>query len=432
MAETIKKGVIKKKTDENNSVILYPKTTSDMIEYESKTYTGLIGTVNEFRNATFYFLNVKPASWNKEWRIRYRIEASLDSGLTPSNYALYTSIHDCEIIGARGITSAYAYFNGINNTSYRTVFYNITHCTTETGFNNNYPHKIGIELTSSSNPTNTNYKRTIKITLLSYDGCEVTFNDTPEIPAQATRSDYTKINSTYYPNQADSNTPGYAYRGNLYSNGLQEIGDDNTTDRLYYHNQYMDSGSTMGLSGYNMYGLDSENKIQPISLYQSGYTSYTTNISTARVYNTAGFDWTRGLFRYLSSGFIAAGTTDTLIHADKVNQFDYRYTDNCLSTAGTTLSFVRNKFVYLRGTIGSDGLFYLAPIEVTYNSSTYKRAWTQDIPTTEDGYVYWLIGHPYSTDSYQLRLYAENSLYWYKDGKFREYGPQPIKIIDLR
>lgn len=32
MPETIKKGTIKKKTDANNTVILYPKTTIDQVE----------------------------------------------------------------------------------------------------------------------------------------------------------------------------------------------------------------------------------------------------------------------------------------------------------------------------------------------------------------------------------------------------------------
>lgn len=54
MAETIKKGVIKKKTDDNNSVILYPKTTSDQIEYESKTFT--LSNISSLSASYDYFL----------------------------------------------------------------------------------------------------------------------------------------------------------------------------------------------------------------------------------------------------------------------------------------------------------------------------------------------------------------------------------------
>lgn len=54
---------------------------------------------------------------------------------------------------------------------------------------------------------------------------------------------------------------------------------------------------------------------------------------------------------------------------------DLRYSDNCVPTsAANNLGMVVRKPVYLRGTIGSDGLFYLAPIDVTYNNATYQRA----------------------------------------------------------
>ena len=73
MAETIKKGVIKKRTDSSNTVILYPKTTIDQIEYESKTYTDLCGVANgtspnnnTYANTSFYFITVKPTSWNAQ------------------------------------------------------------------------------------------------------------------------------------------------------------------------------------------------------------------------------------------------------------------------------------------------------------------------------------------------------------------------------
>lgn len=64
-------------------------------------------------------------------------------------------------------------------------------------------------------------------------------------------------------------------------------------------------------------------------------------------------------------------------------------------------------------------------MEVTYNNQTYKRAWTQDIPTTEDGYVYWLLGTPYNSTTYTtaVSVHIDNGLYWFKDGKFREYDP---------
>ena len=407
--------------------ILFPRKSGTIaLEPESKTYTGLYTSgTDAWKNANFYFINVKPDSWQGEWSVQYRLECDPDSSASTSGYNNMHSTHECFISGARGLFSSYAYFNNINNTSYRPLGYHAIAKTTEAGFNAGYGHKLGISLYYNGlawSATSSSSKRQIKVTIVKTVGCTATFESAPLISHNSDRSDYTKLNSTYYPySSSDSNTAGYMSVFNAYSNGLQETSDDNSVDRLYYHNQYSNISSTMGLSGYSMFGYDPSGTIQPISLYQSGYTSYTASISTTRIYNTTGFDWSRGLVRWVSSGFYAAGTTNVNIHADKVNVFDFRYTDNCITTADTTLSFVRNKDIYLRGTIGSDGLFYLAPLEVTYNSATYKRAWTQDIPSTEDGYVYWLIGHPYSTDAYQLRVYAENTLFWYKDGKFRKY-----------
>ena len=399
----------------------------------SKTYNGLIGTTDSVKNATFYFINVLPSSWQAEWTVKFRLECDFDGTGTPDNYQYMHSTHECFISGSRGKYTAYAYFNNINNTTYRVVGYGMLAKVTEAGFNAGEGHKLGITLNYNGlayQATNANYKRKVKVTLIEAVNCTASLLDAPLISHNSDRSDYTKLNSTYFPSSSsDSNNPGYTSMLDLYNQGLRETGDDNTFNRLYYHDQWTTIGD-LALSGYSVFGYDNTGKIQAISVNSS--SNQTTNGSTGldlnRTYNSGGFDWTRGLFRWCTNSFDIAGSTN-LIHADKVNQFDYRYTDNCVnSSSATTLSFVSNKYVYLRGTLGSDGLFYLAPIEVTYNNSTYKRAWTQDIPTTEDGYVYWLVGHPYSTDSYQLRLYAENPLYWFKHGQFIEYGSTPKMV----
>lgn len=405
----------------------------DKVDGISKAYVGLIGTANDYANSTFYLLNVMPNSWNGTWRVKYRVDARLDEGLTPDNHDLYHSTHECEIVGARGITLANSFFNGINNTSYRCVFYNATHTTTEEGFNSGHPHKIGVELTSSSNPTNSSYKRTITITLLSYEGCTVTFNDEPEIPATSSRADYIKLDSAYYPHGIDSNAPGYCYRGDLYSQGLRETGDNDTMTRLLYDSLYVGVSNSLGLCGYSLFGFTPKGEIQAISKYNQSYASTTDNISADRVYNEGGFDWSRGLYRWISYGYIAEGTpfASNLISFDKsAAYFNFRYTDNVSASNNTELTIVAGKPIYLRGTIGSNGLFYLAPISVTYNGATYRRAWTQDIPTEDDGYVYWLVGYPYSatTHSVNVKLYVDNPLYWYKYGIFREYDPGYVGV----
>jgi len=134
----------------------------------------------------------------------------------------------------------------------------------------------------------------------------------------------------------------------------------------------------------SLYGLDRENKAQAFSLYSADYTSSTTNINTARVYNTAGIDWTRGIW-YSNSWTNFAKNADLNISPSFMYYaVDLRYTDNCIAaTSATTLGLVARKPVFFRGYIKEDGLFYLDPLSVTYNNATYKRAWTQDIPTSK-------------------------------------------------
>ena len=77
---------INKLLDSNslNAIKTYVDEKTDGV---SKTYTGLytVGTDN-WANANFYFIKVRPVTWQTEWSIRYRLECDLDSGLTPTDY----------------------------------------------------------------------------------------------------------------------------------------------------------------------------------------------------------------------------------------------------------------------------------------------------------------------------------------------------------
>ena len=67
------------------------------------------------------------------------------------------------------------------------------------------------------------------------------------------------------------------------------------------------------------------------------------------------------------------------------------------------------KPVYLKGTIGNDGLYYL-------DTTTW---WSQTLPSTEDGYVYMYLGEMKSTT--EMILQPFHPMYEYKNGKIREY-----------
>lgn len=72
--------------------------------------------------------------------------------------------------------------------------------------------------------------------------------------------------------------------------------------------------------------------------------------------------------------------------------------------------------VYLVGTINANGNFVL-------DNTTYTSFLTQDLPTTEDGKVYVMIG--FMNDTYDAwRLTVDHPWYEYKDGRLRLYVPE--------
>lgn len=86
---------------------------------------------------------------------------------------------------------------------------------------------------------------------------------------------------------------------------------------------------------------------------------------------------------------------------------DMRYSMNVTSAAG----FTGYKPVYLVGTIGTNGLFYLDT----------TKWWAQDLPSTDDGKVYIYIGDAY--DYYRITLSEVKPAYFYRDSRVQMYAP---------
>lgn len=450
----------------------YTDTTNNTSMYKSiglnkKVYTGVLGVANgsspnnnTYANQSVYFLTIHPTSWDAQWSIKYRLNIHLDnesqlykSSSTASTVSVGVyekGIYDCNWCGTGGAYNTFHMFQSQKNTSYRPIYYHMLHNTTSAGFNAGYGHKIGVSFASSYLPTpvtdyssgsaiaNTKYSRTIEVIVEEAVNCTFELANTLEVEGDAYRDDYTKLNTTYYTtNTSSSNSAGRWINISATTQGLYESGDDNTYTYTQQSANYMKNTTKSGDTGvklwsYPLVGFDKDGNAMGISVYSGSQSSNTTSISAkgTRLYCTEGFDYTKGI-RYVSTSssfdYNADMNVSTQINYSGV---DFRYTDNCVPSAtANNLGLVNRKPVYLRGTIGSDGLFYLAPIDVTYNNGTYQRAWVQDIPSVEneDGeYVYWFIGHPYYNSSYaaalfQLNLITQGELVWYKDGNVRPY-----------
>lgn len=451
----------------------YDDTVNNLSMYKAfggpkKVYTGLCGVANgtspnnnSYANQSFYFITVHPKTWDSQWSVKYRLNIHLDnesqtykSSSTASTVSagLYMKgTYDCNINGTGGTYNTFHFFQSQKNTSYRPIYYHMIHETTSAGYAAGYGHKIGVSFVSAYLPTpvtdyssgsavsNTKYPRTIEVIIEEAVNCDVELVDTPEVEGDAYRSDYTKLNTTYYPtNTSSSNSAGGWINLSATTQGLYESGDNDTYGYTQQTNNYLKNATKNGTTdlrifGYNLIGFNKNGNALGISVYSSSQTSNTTSVSAkgTRLYCTEGFDYTKGI-RYTNSSSVFSANGDMNIStAIDYTAVDLRYSDNNVASSGAanTLGMVVRKPVYLRGTIGSDGLFYLAPIDVTYNNGTYQRAWVQDIPTVENEngeYVYWFIGYPYYNGSYpnslyQLDLITQSELVWYKNGTIRSY-----------
>jgi hypothetical protein len=343
-----------------------------------KTYSGIYGTANDFENATFYFGAILPTDYYRQWHVKYKVTAYV------SGQDDYNGQFEVEFWGGHNARTIYRITNAHYNTNYRTLSCHVLYSATSEGVSNGYGHALGIGLQNSSNPTSPSYPRTFVIDIIETDNCTFTFYDS-------------MVKFTSISGADPINYSGYS-ECDGYNNGLRDSGNSNDSgddyDRIADCNLRVSAGEN-NIYGYNIIMETSD------GVWQSLVTSYTNE--TAKGMNTSGFR-TNKLFWYQSETAVTSGNmTEAGTLYENLNGADLRYATNC----GTSLAVYQP--VYLKGTIGSDGLFYLA-----------DTWWTQTLPTSDDGYVYIYLGETYNT--YCIHFVSNHPVYWYKDGAVRGYS----------
>lgn len=133
---------------------------------------------------------------------------------------------------------------------------------------------------------------------------------------------------------------------------------------------------------------------------QNTSEQYTT--ATTKTVNTRGFVLGDGQIRYYSTTTAKANgavISNSYLY-EKYTSIDARYSFNC----GATPSWSDGDYIYLVGTIGADGLFYL-------DSTTW---WANALPNSNDGKVYVRVGK-YVSDAYKISLDYMHPVF-YHDG----------------
>lgn len=127
--------------------------------------------------------------------------------------------------------------------------------------------------------------------------------------------------------------------------------------------------------------------------------------ATTKTLTTESFNPFGQIYYYNSTATVNANGAVGNLRAQQL--IDLRISFN----TGTTL--IANKSVYLACVPQNDGLVKLHSTPIV-----------QSLPTSEDGLVYIYLGQAY--DTYRITMHVEKPVYWFKNGKVREYTDKDV------
>lgn len=181
--------------------------------------------------------------------------------------------------------------------------------------------------------------------------------------------------------------------------------DSNTTYTINYSidaGYYKAGSGTYAITRYSILAQKPDGTWEKIT--NTG-TNYTTD--TSKTANTSGFVLNQ-LKYYASTTTIAGGTnTATNVVYSKAASVDMRYSTNC----GGTTNWALGEYVYLVGTVGADGLFYL-------DTTTW---WTNSLPSSNDGKLYIRLGKVLTASSYTISFFDDRPVFYHNGTSIKEY-----------
>lgn len=322
--------------------------------------TNIINS-NENDTDAFLFGTITPLESYTPWSINYHIQSYSTDTTLNSEFDI------CLYGNNSNILNYYAYNANGENISYK---YHIAK-------QNSANVQIGLCLYDTYN--NNTEARNISLTITDYKNCKFTFNDL---------STSTLDNCIII----DAERQGFV--------------DNLNNDQLKIGNIHINqiSGNQLKNHPKTLYGMDTNGNIAPLVSVNT-VIPYSSQ-DNSRLYNTIGFDYTRGLYYSNNHDGSLAYVEGNIYSA--FSGMDFRYFDNMAEGAlNPSLP------VYIKGTI-SNGLFYISPI----TTDAYTHCWTQTIDN--ENYVYWLVGYP-QADGTLVNLFETNKLYKLVNGQIIEY-----------
>ena len=132
---------------------------------------------------------------------------------------------------------------------------------------------------------------------------------------------------------------------------------------------------------------------------------YTT--ATTKTVNTRGFILNQLRYFSSTSNYGNGAKIDTNVVYQKAASVDTAYSFNCSTAPGWT----EGDYIYLVGTIGVDGLFYLDT----------TQWWSNALPSTNDGKLYIRLGLALTSTDATMSLFSDRPIFYHDGTKICEY-----------
>lgn len=328
----------------------------------SKTFTNVLATTDSRR----FFGRILPTSYTGMCRIHYREKITVDG------HPDYTGYYDCFLSISSGVVRSYYSYNDVQTLP---ISYHKVLLPTQTGITSGYGIPLGDEYYNNI----TTLARTCEIEIIEIDGGTFEFFDSMLINTDV--PGYTTTNTNF------TTSTGTTWAEWL-SAGLVELNDRNETS--YFADTYArHPAGTNGVKGIQFIMQKRDGTWESITT--------TTGTGTSKVLNTNGFLPDR-LIWYNSGTIVNSGSYTPTWYCYYVYNVDRRYVDN----AGSIQSKQYNDY-YFKGHL-VDGLFYFDT----------NQWWAFELPTTEDGFVYMLVGNlGNNTTGNHLAISKDHPMYKY-------------------
>lgn len=364
---------------------------NNIIPTMQKTYTGnYYGTGDNYDSTSFFFISLKPDTWYKPWKIKFKIRSYCPAHTECDSvtYGLYT-----------GRLGSYSYANWNERNDSYAHYYTSVRTLNQTGFNASLSHALGICLRYASNYTNTGWPRTFEVEIYDYEGCTVSLLDAPLLWAN-------------WPNAANNyngwSVPDAVTRGLCETNDATGNNDDRTLQDIMYFR------FKSGAAGIGRYTLLMEESTGVYSSLTTTFPSSNTPLATLTM-NT-GVKYKLGRIIYFNQGVNRAGNTN--IGNDNQYFTSYSLIDGRYTFQYAAGALTGYKPFYMVGTLDANGFFTIDPA---------ATAWSQDLPTANTNKVYVFLGTVYpDTNAYRIALELDHPIYTFTDGALKQITPGNI------